>query len=119
MFMSLLILLAMPILDTSRVRGSQFRPLMRVLFILQVVNFFILMAIGGLHVEDPFITVGAVCTAFYFIWFIVLVPIIGIIENTLMDIALAKKTKTINILTSNFNPVLNFSTLTKNLAKVF
>lgn len=115
MFMSLLILLAMPILDTSRVRGSQFRPLMRVLFILQVVNFFILMAIGGLHVEDPFITVGAVCTAFYFIWFIVLVPIIGIIENTLMDIALAKKTKTINILTSNFNPVLNFSTLTKNL----
>lgn len=29
MFSSLLILLAMPIVDTSRVRGSQFRPLMR------------------------------------------------------------------------------------------
>lgn len=32
MFASLLILLAMPILDTSRVRGSQFRPLMRIAF---------------------------------------------------------------------------------------
>lgn len=29
MFSSLLILLAMPLVDTSRVRGSQFRPLMR------------------------------------------------------------------------------------------
>lgn len=29
MLVSLLILLAMPVIDTSRVRGSQFRPLMR------------------------------------------------------------------------------------------
>ena len=93
----------MPILDTSRVRGTQFRPLMRVGFILQVVNFFILMAIGGLHVEDPFITVGAVCTAFYFLWFIVLVPMIGIIENTLMDIAVSAPTSKINNNTNNVN----------------
>lgn len=66
MFISLLILLLMPILDTCRIRGSQFRPLMRLGFVLQVVNFFILMAMGGLHVEDPFITVGAISTAFYF-----------------------------------------------------
>ncbi|RYY61775.1 MAG: hypothetical protein EOO05_05225 [Chitinophagaceae bacterium] len=32
MFASLLILLAMPLLDVGRVRGSEFRPLMRVAF---------------------------------------------------------------------------------------
>jgi quinol-cytochrome oxidoreductase complex cytochrome b subunit len=57
MFSSLLILLAMPIVDTSRVRGSQFRPLMRWAFWLFVANFFVLMFIGSQHVEEPFITV--------------------------------------------------------------
>lgn len=57
MLLSLLILLAMPLLDTSRVRGSQFRPLMRWAFWLFVSNFFILMYIGSQHVEEPFITV--------------------------------------------------------------
>lgn len=41
----------------------------------------------GQHVEEPFITLGQVATAFYFVWFLVLVPAIGIIENTLMDLA--------------------------------
>jgi len=32
MFASLLILLVLPITDTSRIRGSQFRPFMRLFF---------------------------------------------------------------------------------------
>lgn len=88
MFMSLLILLAMPILDTSRVRGNQFRPFMRFAFWTFVVNFLVLMFIGSQHVEEPYTTIGAIATAYYFFWFIVLVPAIGIIENTLMDVAL-------------------------------
>ena len=43
MFGSLLILLAMPVLDTSRVRGSAFRPLMKLAFWLLVVDFLILL----------------------------------------------------------------------------
>lgn len=88
MFSALLILLAMPILDTSRVRGSQFRPLMRFAFWLFAANFIVLIFIGSVHVEEPFITVGALSTAFYFGWFLIIVPVTGIIENTLMDIAL-------------------------------
>jgi len=87
MFMSLLILLAMPILDTSRIRGSQFRPFMRFAFWLFVANFFVLMFIGSQHVESPYIEIGAAATAFYFLWFILIVPVVGIVENTLMDIA--------------------------------
>lgn len=91
MFMSLLILLGMPILDTSRIRGSQFRPLMRFSFWTFVACFFILMFIGSQHVESAYVEIGA-ATAYYFAWFLVVVPAIGIIENTLMDIALAEGT---------------------------
>nr|YP_010568249.1 apocytochrome b [Cutaneotrichosporon mucoides]UZC57682.1 apocytochrome b [Cutaneotrichosporon mucoides] len=88
---SLLILLAMPILDTSRVRGSQFRPLMRFSFWVFVTDFFLLMYLGSQHAEEPYITIGMIATAIYFGWFIVLLPVIGIIENTLMDIATDKQ----------------------------
>jgi ubiquinol-cytochrome c reductase cytochrome b subunit len=91
MLASLLILLAMPIVDTSRVRGSQFRPLMRWAFWLFVADFFVLMYIGSQHVEEPFITLGALATAFYFSWFLIVVPVIGIVENTLLDIATEPK----------------------------
>lgn len=94
MFMSLLILLAMPILDTSRIRGSQFRPFMRFAFWLFVANFFILMFIGSQHVESPYVEIGAAATAFYFLWFIVIVPVVGIVENTLMDIATTPSSQT-------------------------
>ena len=89
MSMSLLILLVMPILDTSRIRGSQFRPLMRFSFWTFVVCFFVLMFIGSQHVESPYVEIGAAATAYYFAWFLVVVPVIGVIENTLMDIALS------------------------------
>jgi ubiquinol-cytochrome c reductase cytochrome b subunit len=87
---AILILLAMPVLDTSRIRGSAFRPLMKIAYWLFVVNFLILFWCGGQHVEEPFITLGQWSTAFYFAWFLILVPGIGIIENTLMDISSEK-----------------------------
>lgn len=46
MFGSLLILFAMPLLDTSRVRGSAFRPIMKLAFWLLVVDFIILLWCG-------------------------------------------------------------------------
>lgn len=81
----------MPILDTSRVRGSQFRPLMRFSFWVFVTDFFLLMYLGSQHAEEPYITIGRIATIVYFGWFVVLVPVVGIIENTLMDIATDKK----------------------------
>ena len=93
MFGSLLILLILPITDISRIRGSQFRPLMRLAIWFFVVNFFILMWIGACHPESPYLEVGQFATAFYFLWFIVIVPVIGIIENTTFDIATSKNSK--------------------------
>jgi len=84
---AILILLAMPLLDISRIRSSAFRPLMKFAFWLFVFNFFILTWIGSQHAESPFIELGQFATAFYFAWFLILVPLIGLIENTLFDLA--------------------------------
>ena len=86
MFGSLLILLVLPFTDISRIRGSQFRPLNRAVQWLFYVNFFILMWIGSQHPETPFVEIGQVSTFIYFSWFILIVPAVGLIENTLIDL---------------------------------
>jgi len=102
MFGSLLILLVLPYVDTSRVRSNQFRPAMKVAFWFFVVNFFILMWIGSQHPVSPFVEIGQISTAFYFVWFLVIVPLIGLIENTLFDIAV-KNNKSNPLLSSKNN----------------
>lgn len=90
MLLSLLVLLALPLVDTSRVRGSMFRPIMRVMFWIFVANFLILGYIGSQHVEEPFVTVGAISTFIYFSWFFIFIPLVGIVENTMLDININK-----------------------------
>lgn len=91
MFGSLIILFLVPILDISRIRGSQFRPIYRFFYWTFAANFLMLMWLGSQHVESPYIEIGQFATAYYFIWFIVLLPLIGLIENTLMDISIDNK----------------------------
>jgi len=90
MFGSLLILLILPLADFSRIRGNQFRPAMKLAFWFFVVDFIILMWIGSQHPTTPYVEIGQVATAFYFAWFLIIVPIIGLVENTLFDTALNK-----------------------------
>ena len=86
MLMSLLILLAMPILDTSRVRGGQFRPLYRLAFWVLAVDLLLLGFIGSQPAEEPYSAIGAIASVIYFGWYVILVPLVGIIENTLADL---------------------------------
>ena len=81
MFGSLLILFMMPLLDVSKTRGSATRPIFKVAYWLFVANFFALMTLGAEHVEAPFVLLSQIRTAIYFIWFIIFIPVIGIIEN--------------------------------------
>jgi len=90
MFGSLLILLILPLADFSIIRGNQFRPAMKLAFWFFVVDFIILMWIGSQHPTTPYVEIGQVATAFYFAWFLIIVPIIGLVENTLFDTALNK-----------------------------
>jgi ubiquinol-cytochrome c reductase cytochrome b subunit len=85
MFAAILILLAMPFLDRSRVRGNQFRPLMKIIFWLFLANFVLLGWIGAKPVSEPYIMIGQNCSILYFAWFAI-VPVVGIIERTIYKI---------------------------------
>jgi len=86
MFGAILIILMLPITDLGRSRGLQFRPISKIVFWIFVVNFLILMQLGAKHVESPFIEFGQISTILYFSHFIIIVPLISLLENTLMDI---------------------------------
>jgi ubiquinol-cytochrome c reductase cytochrome b subunit len=84
MFSAILILLILPFSDFSRNRGIQFRPFSKIAFYIFVANFLILMQLGAKHVESPFIEFGQVSTILYFSYFLIIVPLITYIENSLM-----------------------------------
>lgn len=88
MFSAILILLIMPFTDLSRSRGIQFKPLSKVAFFLFVANFLILMELGAKHVESPFIEFGQISTVVYFAYFLIIVPLISLIENTLIELSM-------------------------------
>lgn len=97
MFGSLLILLILPLTDLSRIRGSTFRPIMKFAFWSLVVDFLILMWIGSQHPETPYVEIGQIATTFYFAWFLVLVPFIGLVENTLFDLGTSSSSSSSSI----------------------
>lgn len=90
MFAAILALLVMPISDLSKLRGVQFRPLSKIAFFVFVANFLVLMQIGAKHVETPFIEFGQISTVLYFAHFFVIVPVLSIIENSLVELATKK-----------------------------
>jgi len=48
------------------------------------------MKLGACHVESPFIELGQISTALYFSYFLFMVPLISLIENTLVDLSISK-----------------------------
>ena len=87
MFLAILILLAMPFTDLSRSRGIQFRPLSKIAFFIFLGNFLILMQLGAKHVESPYIELGQISTVVYFSYFLIIVPVLSLLENSLLDLA--------------------------------
>ena len=83
MFGAIVVLLLLPTLDKSVIRGNAFKPLSKLLFWLFVCNFILLSMIGNCHVEEPFVTLGVICTVLYFGYFLVFIPLISRLENLL------------------------------------
>jgi ubiquinol-cytochrome c reductase cytochrome b subunit len=90
MFMALVIILVLPITDLGATKGLQFRPLSKLAFYIFVINFVILQQLGAKHVESPFIEFGQISTILYFAHFLVIVPLVSLIENTLIDLTTTK-----------------------------
>lgn len=85
MISAILVLLLLPIINTSKVRSSKFRPIFGVAYWFLVSDFLILGWIGQKPVETPFIEIGMGATLFYFLFFLVLVPVIGLLETELLN----------------------------------
>ena len=90
MFAAILILLIMPLADLGRNRGVQFRPLSKIVFYIFLANFLILMQLGAKHVETPFIEFGQISTVLYFSHFLIIVPLVSLLENTLIELNINK-----------------------------
>nr|WNH19188.1 cytochrome b [Hypanus say] len=83
---SILVLLLIPILHTSKQRSLTFRPITQLLFWLLVANTIILTWIGGQPVEQPFIIIGQIASITYFSFFLILFPIAGWWENKMLNL---------------------------------
>lgn len=84
MVAAILILLLLPVINTSEIRSSKFRPLYGMAYWFLVSDFLILGWIGQQPVETPYLEVGQIATLFYFLFFLVLFPLIGLIEKEFM-----------------------------------
>lgn len=91
MFSAILILLVMPFTDLGRSRGLQFRPISKFAFYVFIANFLILMQLGAKHVESPFIEFGQISTVLYFSHFLIIVPLVSLLENSLIELHIDKK----------------------------
>nr|QHI42794.1 cytochrome b [Syngnathus rostellatus] len=78
---SILVLMVVPILHTSKQRGLTFRPTGQILFWALVADMAILTWIGGMPVEAPYIIIGQVASVIYFMIFLLLAPMSGWTEN--------------------------------------
>nr|AXJ14449.1 cytochrome b [Eremias arguta]AXJ14451.1 cytochrome b [Eremias arguta]AXJ14452.1 cytochrome b [Eremias arguta]AXJ14454.1 cytochrome b [Eremias arguta]QIJ93904.1 cytochrome b [Eremias arguta] len=82
---SILILFILPLTHMSKQRAMSFRPISQVLFWLLIADILILTWIGGQPVEHPFIILGQLASALYFLIFLFFFPFAAILENKLMN----------------------------------
>ena len=81
---ALMVLFLIPFTNTSEIRSTTFRPLFKIFYWLLVADFFILGWIGQKPVKTTFVLAGQIATVYYFLFFLILVPLLGIVESYLI-----------------------------------
>ena len=81
MFGSILILLFIPWLDTSRIRSARYRPIFKWLLALFFISVIALGYLGAKPPDGIYVVMARIFTLYYFLFFIVLMPIVGVLET--------------------------------------
>ena len=70
-----------PYINTSDIRNTTYRLIFKFCFWLFIADFIILTWVGQKPVRDNFILLGQIATLYYFMFFLVLIPVVGVIEG--------------------------------------
>jgi ubiquinol-cytochrome c reductase cytochrome b subunit len=81
MFCSILLWFFLPWLDKSPVRSSHYRPTFRKFFWVLVIDMGVLFYCGGAPAEEPYVMASQLATAYYFLHFLVILPIVSMVER--------------------------------------
>jgi ubiquinol-cytochrome c reductase cytochrome b/c1 subunit len=81
MFSAIVVLIFIPWLDTSRVRSTKYRPIYRWFFWLFAFTCLALGYLGSKPAEGVYVTWAQIFTAYYFIHFLIVMPVVGLIET--------------------------------------
>jgi ubiquinol-cytochrome c reductase cytochrome b subunit len=82
MFSALLILFALPWLDTSKVKSGAYRPAFKIFFWLFALNFIALAYLGGKPPEGWYVIASRIAMVYYFAYFLLILPLLGKYETT-------------------------------------
>ncbi|MGJ8582973.1 MAG: cytochrome b [Marinosulfonomonas sp.] len=83
MFGAIFVMALVPWLDTSSVRSGRYRPMFKWWFYLLVLDFVVLMWCGAMPAEPPYSTIALIGATYWFAYFLVILPILGIVEKPL------------------------------------
>lgn len=78
---AIFILFVLPWLDTSKIRSARYRPLFKQFFLIFVVNCLVLGYLGAMPAEGVYITLARMCTIYYFAHFLIILPLLGLVEK--------------------------------------
>jgi len=99
MFGAILILFILPWLDFSKVRSGAYRPLFKKFYWIFIIDVLLLGYIGGNPPEEPYILIGQIATIYYFIHFLIILPLVSKFEkplalpNSITEAVLEEKNK--------------------------
>jgi ubiquinol-cytochrome c reductase cytochrome b subunit len=83
MFASILLLFFLPWLDKSPVRSGSYRPIFKRFFWILMADIALLGACGVMPVEQPWVALSQIGTAYYFAHFLIILPLISRYERPL------------------------------------
>ena len=82
MFGAIAVLFVLPWLDRSPVRSGRFRPLFKMFFWVLLADCVLLGYLGGKPAEGIYVMLSRLATAYYFIHFLVILPLLSVVEKT-------------------------------------